>query len=131
MTTNLTFTVDQKDNALMVPNAALRWQPARAQIAPDLLASYAKLRSKRRSATDVEGQDRGIVWVQGEDSYVRYIEVRTGLSDSVHTEILAALGGGDLPEHASVITGETRPGEARSNGTNPFVAQPFGSKKKD
>jgi HlyD family secretion protein len=131
MTTNLTFTVAEKDNALLVPNAALRWQPAREQIAPEVRDDYARLRGKRRSASDPDAQDRGMVWVQGDDGYVRFVEVQTGLSDSIHTEIVGVLGGGQLPEPTLVIVGETRAGAAASNGANPFVPQPFGPKKKD
>jgi HlyD family secretion protein len=130
MTANLTFTVAEKDNTLMVPNAALRWQPSRNQIAPDLRDSYARIRSKKRTPTDPD-QDRGVVWVKDEEGFVRYLEVRTGISDSVHTEILGIVGGGELPENAEVIVGETRSADARGNQANPFVAQPFGPKKKE
>src|SRR5207247_2368039 len=34
-TADLQFIVDQKDNALLVPNAALNWKPALQQVAPD------------------------------------------------------------------------------------------------
>ncbi|HEV3259823.1 MAG TPA: efflux RND transporter periplasmic adaptor subunit, partial [Gemmataceae bacterium] len=93
MTANLTFLVGEKDNALLVPNAALRWQPARNQIAPEVRDAYARIRGKKRSAADPEALDRGLVWVKGDDGYVRFIEVRTGLSDSVSTEILGVLNG--------------------------------------
>jgi HlyD family secretion protein len=131
MTANLTFLVAEKDNALLVPNAALRWQPARNQVAPEVREAYARIRGKKRSATDPEGLDRGIVWVKGDDGYVRFVEVRTGLSDSVNTEVVGVLNGGKLPERTHVIVGETRGGGATSKEANPFVAQPFSPKKKD
>jgi HlyD family secretion protein len=131
MTANLTFVVGVKENALTVPNAALRWQPARNQIAPDVKEAYARIRGQKRAPNEPDSQDRGIVWVKGEDGFVRFLEVRTGLSDSVHTEIVEVLSGGELTEQSYVITGETRGKEASSNGSNPFVAQPFGQKKKE
>jgi HlyD family secretion protein len=131
MTANLTFLVGERDNALLVPNAALRWQPARNQIAPEVQKAYARIKGKKRSATDADAQDRGLVWVKGDDGYVRFIEVRTGLSDSVHTEIRGVLHGGKLPEHTRVIVGETRNGQSEETEANPFVARPFGPKKKD
>jgi HlyD family secretion protein len=131
MTANLTFLVGEKDNALLVPNAALRWQPARDQIAPDVREAYARIRGKKRAANDPGALDRGIVWVKGDDGFVRFIEVRTGLSDSVNTEIVEALNGGKLPEHTRVIVGESRNGGASDKEANPFVAQPFGPKKQD
>jgi HlyD family secretion protein len=131
MTANLTFVVGVKENALMVPNAALRWQPARNQIAPDVAEAYARLRGRKRAPNEPEAQDRGIVWVKGEDGFVRFAEVRTGLGDSVHTEILGVLSGAELPENSSVIVGETRGRETRNGDSNPFVATPFQSKKKE
>jgi HlyD family secretion protein len=128
MTANLTFLVAEKNNVLMVPNAALRWQPARNQIPEDIRDAYAKLRGKKRSPTDSEPQDRGIVWVQGDDGELRFVQARTGLNDSVHTEVVEVLSGGELTEQSQVIVGESR-GETRTTA-NPFVAQPFGSKKK-
>jgi HlyD family secretion protein len=131
MTANLTFTVAVKDNVLMVPNAALRWQPARNQIAPDVTEAYNRLRGQKRGPNEPEAQDRGIVWVKGADGYVRYVEVKTGVSDSVNTEVVSVISGGELAENLEIIVGETRGREAPSNGANPFVAQPFGPKKKE
>jgi HlyD family secretion protein len=131
MTANLTFLVGEKENALTVPNAVLRWKPAREQIAPELRADYARLTSKKRSATDAEALDRGIVWIMRDDGFVRYVEVRTGISDSVNTDVVSVLSGGDLPEGTPVIVGETRGAVARNNESNPFVATPFQSKKKE
>jgi HlyD family secretion protein len=131
MTANLTFLVAEKENALLVPNAALRWQPTREQIAPDLRKAYAAIRGRKRSAADADAQNRGLLWVKGDDGFVRFVEVRTGLSDSVNTEILGELKGGKLPEHTRVITGETKQNGGGETETNPFVGRPFGQKKKD
>jgi HlyD family secretion protein len=128
MTTNLSFIVEDKDNALLVPNAALRWQPAAKQIAPEVRDTYMKLRSKKRGPTDTDA-DRGFVWVAGDDGFVRYREVRIGLSDTVNTEILSVISGGDLPENSPIIVGEGR-AIASSGGTNPFSVQMFKSTKK-
>ena len=130
MTTNLTFLVGERDHALMVPNSALRWQPARNQIAPDCREAYYKMRGKKRGANEIEPQDRGVVWVKGEDNLVRFIEVKTGLGDSVNTEIVQSLAGGELKEGSQVIVGETRGEIGGAGGTNPFVVSPFSAKKK-
>jgi HlyD family secretion protein len=130
MTANLNFLVGVRENALMVPNAALRWQPARNQIAPSVREDYHKMRGKKHGPGEADAQDRGVVWIKDEDGMARFIEVKTGLSDSVNTEILQALSGGELPEHAQVIIGETR-GEVKGGvGANPFIATPFKAKKK-
>jgi HlyD family secretion protein len=131
LTTNLSFIVADKKNALLVPNAALRWQPSRQQIAPDLRDTYFALRGKKPSATDVDTQAQGFVWVKGENGFVRYIQLHVGLSDTVNTEVLGVLGGGELAENTQVIVAEVRT-EAQGNSANPFVATPFGpNKKKD
>jgi HlyD family secretion protein len=130
LTTNLSFIVADKKDALLVPNAALRWQPSRAQIAPDMRDSYAALRGKKRSPTDSESQDQGFVWVRGEDGYVRYIQIHTGMSDTVNTEVLGVVSGGPLTEHTQLIVGEGRGGSG-NDGSNPFSVQMFKPKPKD
>jgi HlyD family secretion protein len=130
MTTNLTFTVGEREHALMVPNSALRWQPAKNQIAPDVREAYYKMRNKKRSPNEVEPQDRGVVWIKGDDNLVRFIEVKTGLGDSVNTEIVQSVAGGELTENSQVIIGESRGDFKGSGTTNPFIASPFSAKKK-
>ena len=55
---------------------------------------------------------------------MRYIEVHTGLSDSVNTEVLGVIGGGELPEHTQLIVGEEQEGRRSGGEHNPFVASP-------
>jgi HlyD family secretion protein len=126
MTTNLTFIVDDLKDVLLVPNAALRWQPSKQQIAPDLRDSYAKLKAKKKQSTDPD--ERGFVWVQDDNGYVRYVELQLGPSDSVKTEVRGVVGGDELPVGTQVITGEGKAG-TRSGGVNPFSVQMF--KKKE
>jgi HlyD family secretion protein len=131
-TTNLSFIVEDKKDALLVPNAALRWQPAKEQIAPDVRSAYFKLKNKKHAATDADAQDRGLVWTQGDDGYVRYIEVKTGLSDGAKTEVLGVIGDATLPEHTHIVVGEEKKNGGGSGGTNPFSIQFFkGNKAKD
>jgi len=130
LTTNLSFIVADKKDALLVPNAALRWQPAKQQIAPDVVDAYNTLKGKKRSVTDPDSQDHGFVWVKGDDGFVRYIEVRTGPSDGASTEILERLSGPELAEHTQVIIGEGR-ADSHSDGSNPFTVQMFKPKAKD
>jgi HlyD family secretion protein len=127
LTANLTFVVADKDDVLLLPNAALRWQPTAEQIAPDIREAYFKLRGKKRSPGDAEALNRGFVWVSTGDGRVRYIEVRTGLSDSVNTELVEVLSGGELPEQTKLVTGEAVNG-SRGGASNPFVAAPFKKK---
>jgi HlyD family secretion protein len=130
LTTNLTFIVADKEDALLVPNAALRWQPQKQQIAPDVADTYFALRGKKRTPNDPEAQDQGFVWVKDQDGYVRFIQLQLGLSDTVNTEVLGAISGGDLQKGTQVIVAEGK-AEAVGATTNPFVATPFGNKKKE
>jgi len=130
-TANLTFIVANKSNVLLVPNAALRWQPNKEQIAPDERDAYYRLKGKKHGPTDPEAQDRAVVWTLGDDGFVRYVELHTGLSDGVRTEVLGVVGDGELPEHTRLITGEEKKG-GPGTANNPFSVQMFrGNKSKD
>lgn len=130
LTANLNFIVADKKDVLLVPNAALRWQPSRRQMAPEVQDAYNKQRGKKRVPGE-EGQEHGFVWVPGPDGLATFIEVITGVSDSVNSEIVSVVGGGELAEHTQVIIGEGRV-EAASGGSNPFAPPtPFGAKKKE
>jgi HlyD family secretion protein len=93
MTANVRIVVEQRDDALKVPNAALRFRPAgepEAQRAP-------------RPGPAQNGRDAGRsgrVWV-ADGANARPLDVRLGLSDGLSTEVLA----GPLAEGTEVIVG--------------------------
>ncbi|MGH8709256.1 MAG: efflux RND transporter periplasmic adaptor subunit [Burkholderiales bacterium] len=93
MTANVRIVVEQRDDALKVPNAALRFRPAEAPEA----------QTARRSPAGRASRDAGrsgSVWVL-EGGSPKAVEVRLGLSDGLATEI----GAGPLAEGAEVIVG--------------------------
>jgi HlyD family secretion protein len=102
MTANIRFEVDRRDNALRVPNAALRYQPSADVIAP---------------GTAVQ-PGASTVWVQ-DGNKVRPVNVTLGLTDGTSTEVT----GGDLPADAKVVVGETRAAGAQSDAGNPFATK--------
>jgi HlyD family secretion protein len=129
-TANLQFEVSKQSNALLVPNAALRWLPQPAKVHPDARADFITAQ-RRKEATpgapasadaDKEPHDRGILWVT-DGEFVRPVKVQIGLSDGSMTEIL----GGDIAEGAEVVAGEGH-ADAGSNTTNPFAPQMFQKK---
>src|SRR5262249_48602112 len=127
LTANLQFQISKREDALLVPNGALRWTPSKIeQVAPDARDAYAKSQQRKdKAATPAkESAARGTVWVQDGD-YVRPVKVKTGHSDTLSTEIV----GGDLQEGAQVIVGEVRQANGGSGTTNPFQTQLFGGKK--
>ncbi len=126
MTANLTITIDERNNVLKVPNAALRFNPpgstgqskggsgqsalppadagARSTAVP--AAGQQGSGSGRNfapaSAPVLEGQTR-LVWVLGQDGTPQSRRIKVGLTDGVSTEVVE----GSLQEGEMVITGQT------------------------
>jgi HlyD family secretion protein len=128
LTANLKFEVSERKDALLVPNAALRYRPPIAQVAPDVRDDYAKsLRKKDRGSKSGEKDrgDRATVWVE-DGGFVRPVKVRIGLNDGGLTEVVE----GDLTEGMSVVIGDAPQGGAEGTA-NPFTPQMFGGKKKE
>ena len=146
MTANLTVTIDERNNVLKVPNAALRFTPqdgsgqrtgggngngqGRRQSGGN--GSDASQRAGNAgNGTDVQfapstapvlaGQTR-IVWVMGQDGKPQRRRIKVGLTDGAATEVVE----GNLVEGEMVITGQTLSSASRTN-TNQGSAPGFGS----
>ncbi|MCE9562068.1 MAG: efflux RND transporter periplasmic adaptor subunit [Planctomycetes bacterium] len=104
LTATLKFETGRRENALLIPNAALRWFPQGTKGEPPQ-------------------QDRGIVWVPANGS-VRRVEIRTGLTDGLVTEVI----GGELVEGQEAVVSEATQTGAGGT-TNPFTPNIFGGKK--
>jgi len=128
LSANVQFQLDRRSDVLLVPTAALRWQPSQAQITPQLqekLTSDAPLNvSADGTGTPpaaVDRQDRnaakwGVIWIP-DGEHVMPIQVRLGLSDGAMTEI----AGDNLTEGLEIVTGQqSRVAESRDT-TNPFA----------
>jgi HlyD family secretion protein len=141
LTANTKFLVDKHENVLTVPNAALRWTPLPAQIAPDARVAAGghggRGGGKPAEAGGAAGGPalaRGTVWVQV-GAYVRPIRLRVGLSDGAVTEIISDT----LAENTEVVMATARasaggggPGAGGSSGdsVNPFAPKmPFGGRR--
>ena len=110
LTANVRFEVDRRSDVLLVPNAALRWTPSAEQIVPE--SAHEKAMS--------DSADRGVIWIrQGE--YVRPVNVRTGLTDGIMTEIQ----GEGLTEGMDVVIGLQTESRTQHKGvretSNPFM----------
>jgi HlyD family secretion protein len=129
MTANLRFVMDTKSNVLLVPNSALRYKPSAELIAPDLRAKYARaLKTGPKTAGDLASSSGGprkdkeelpTLWVK-DGKYVRPVQVHTGLSDGVSTEITDD----DVPEGSVIAIGESRGGDG-GDAKSPFTPQLF------
>jgi HlyD family secretion protein len=128
-TATMQFEVSRREDALLVPNGALRWKPQVQQVAPEEREAYAKSQRRQgasgeQQATPVERrvkQNQAVVWVE-EGNFVRPVKVTIGLTDGNKTEILK----GDLNEGDRLVTGEASRISVETT-SNPFApASPFG-----
>ncbi len=139
MTTNLTFTIDERNNVLKVPNAALRfmpqdttgrgsgsgnWQGRRqanaggdASLTP---GNHGDVQFARPTDPVLAGQTR-VVWVLGKDGKPDRRRIKIGLTDGISTEVVE----GNLVEGEMVITGQTQTSASRAN-SNQTSAPGFG-----
>jgi len=144
MTANLTITIDERNNVLKVPNAALRFMPQDGG-GPRTGGGNGNGQGRRQSGggdasqragnagngTDVQfapstapvlaGQTR-IVWVMGQDGKPQRRRIKVGLTDGAATEVVE----GNLVEGEMVITGQTLSSASKAN-TNQGSAPGFGS----
>jgi HlyD family secretion protein len=117
LTANVDFTVSKQTNALLVPNAALRWSPsspneivadARSQNPVDALAD-------NPSGAKGANGGQGVIWLKNGE-FVRPVEVKVGTSDGSNTAVAA----NNLQEGEEVVTGETT-GPEQGATQNPFL----------
>jgi HlyD family secretion protein len=148
MTANLTITIDERNNVLKVPNAALRfmpqdanrqrtgtgggngnWQGRRRQSSDNASADAnssapqagsGESRFAPATAPVLAGQTR-LVWVAGQDGKPQSRRIKIGLTDGAATEVVE----GNLKEGEMVITGQTISGDNRTQG-NQSQAPGFG-----
>ena len=123
LTANARFEAGRRQNVLQIPNAALRWTPAPSQIAPE-----ERHQGRRRAGAGSEGSGssptgQGTLWVE-EGPFVRPIQVATGLTDGVQTEV----SGSGLVQGQRIVVGEMTPEQASAlaqtgNATSPFLPQ--------
>jgi HlyD family secretion protein len=134
MTANLLFEVDQRNDALLVPNAALRWRPPLQRVHPAHRDEYEQ--SLRRKAVraengplagDKQSRNRATIWVE-DQGFVRPIRIHTGLTDGSMTEVVEVIKD-ELPVGTGIVTGENGNGEG-GDTVNPFAPKVFGGGKK-
>ncbi|XOF35172.1 MAG: efflux RND transporter periplasmic adaptor subunit [Candidatus Electrothrix sp. YB6] len=115
MTATAEIVVQQVENALTVPNAALRFTPPSPEKntqKPSLLSTVFPRRSRRRKErkpTIVPKGKRQHVWIESKQGPPKQIAVKVGLSDGMRTEILE----GELQDGDEVITAALSGGKSR------------------
>ena len=144
LTASVKFEIDRKQNVLTVPNAALRWRPSDAQLAPGVENPFAAKSGKKDAAKDGPpkkdgGKDSGkagakpaerkkdkggYLWVRDENlpTRVKPLKVKVGISDGVVTEVSPMTEDTTLEGVAVVIGEQHDAGDADSGETtNPFA----------
>jgi len=128
LTANLQFKVDERTDALLVPNAALHYRPQPGLVAPEYRAVYEQ---GLRRATAEEGapepatkrrHTRATIWVPDGD-WARPIKVRVGLTDGLMTEVVEVIKDQLTPE-TEIITGENQTAASQEGTVNPFGPRP-------
>jgi HlyD family secretion protein len=138
LTANLQFMIGERQDALQIPNVALRFRPQPKDVVPEARAAFVKSLTEKRSGgaarpkATAAGKEapkarQGTVWVVAEEGLVRPVQVELGLSDGTMTEVLR----GELREEMEVVVGEAARQEAGNGGANPFTPSVFGKKKQD
>lgn len=136
LTANLQFEIDRRKGVLLVPTAALRFEPPPDQAVPEARSLLQTVggkaaergrggppASKPASKVTKPAENRGRLWVT-EGALLRPIEVRVGVSDGANTEVSAE----GLREGLEVVLGEVR-GQRGRAATNPFAPKLFGGQK--
>jgi len=134
MTANVEITVAQRENALIIPNGALRFRPPEDAVV--LTNSVATRTAPATNGSNfargpggpggrrVGGRGHGdhpffhMVYVlsgAGDDAKLQAVQIRTGISDGISTEVLAG-----LDEGAQVVTGMMATGVQTAGASNPF-----------
>ena len=126
LTANVHFVTRKESNALLVPNAALRWSPSSlAQVSPDVRlqlpidppSSDSAGSTGTSKLGNISREHRGVIWLK-EGEFVRPWEVKVGASDGANTAVAAD----HLEAGQEVVTGETT-GVKQAGTKNPFLPQ--------
>ena len=136
MTANLSFIIAQRENVLNIPNSALRFRPpdsARVETnsaAPPPATNGSNFAGTSGGQGHRSGHPRGehpvfhtvfVLSGAGDDAKLQAVQIRTGISDGISTEVLSGLNEGD-----KVVTGTALTGTATSAATaNPFGGAGF------
>jgi len=133
MTANVTVIVARRDNALRIPSAALRFRPPKASEAKksEPHAAVAEAKGEKKSGSSARKKDKDkrkserTVYVASAQEQApggaggavsQAVQVKTGISDGNHTEVIEGLKEGDR-----VIVGVTKEASSGERTINPFA----------
>jgi HlyD family secretion protein len=133
MTANVSIVVAHREDALTIPNSALRFHPPNT----GMMATNAAAPQVAQAATNGNpagaggwqghhggGRTHGerpvihtiyLLSGEGKDEKLQPVQIRTGISDGISTEVLSGLNEGD-----HVVTGTALPSGSAAAPSNPF-----------
>jgi HlyD family secretion protein len=133
MTANVSIVVAQREDALMIPNGALRFRvPDNAVVLTNAAATTNNLPATNGAGNfaggpgghRAGGHGHGehamthtvyVLTGEGKDTKLSAVQIHTGISDGISTEVTSG-----LDEGAQVVTGAFTPGSAAAAPANPF-----------
>jgi HlyD family secretion protein len=114
MTANVSIIIAHKDNVLQIKNAALRYRPAEATPGEIRARSPGPARARGAAGREQQTSERTVYVLSG--GRPQPVEIKTGISDGVATEVIEG-----LKEGYRVVTAElTSKSPAASPPPNPF-----------
>lgn len=127
MTATIDFLVEQRENALLIPNAALRFQPSQEMLAefrnktskklaalPDSIKermAQAGFSSQGSAGRKEQPKDAAVLWFLDDKNTLSMIHIRTGVTDGTKTEIIQGPG---IKEGMEFISSMAKQGESRN-----------------
>jgi len=122
MTANISFIIAQRENALIIPNGALRFRPPENAmvLTNSAAAQTATVTNSRNFAGTAGGQGHRSGHARGErpifhtvyvlsgtgnDAKLQAVHIKTGISDGISTEVLSGLDAGAQVVTSVVTTG--------------------------
>jgi len=131
MTANVSIVVAQREDALMIPNGALRFRvPDNAVVLTNAGAAQPVPATNAVTLAGGPGGHRGgghghgehpmahtvyVLTGDGKDAKLQAVQIRTGISDGISTEVISG-----LDEGAQVVTGAFTAGSGAAAPANPF-----------
>ena len=118
MTANVSIIVARKDNVLQIKNAALRYRPAEGAASEGGARSPASAGGRGMGRREQKTSERTVYVLSG--GRVTPVQIKTGISDGVVTEVVEGLREGDR-----VLTAEmAAKSQPASTPANPFSGGP-------
>lgn len=114
LTANARFILANEKNALLVPNAALRWLPSSAAKVASDYRGGAPAGDPPNDPSERQSSSEGIVWLKS-GRFVRPLQVKVGPSDGANTAVTSD----ELREGQLVVTGESSAGQTENK--SPFL----------